>query len=194
MRALDKGDQLQAGVNSYNLGNFHRVGGTLAQAFKYYNLARKHNPKYLEQDYFMREVGNVLFLKMRYRKALYFFQKNLELNPEDILTYSFKGDALMYSGNYGDAMEAYDIFLMRADPKKVNTHEVTLEAHMFSYIDRKWFSFKADKKKPEQAAELADINNLSEGEDFAESFEQALIEYDMMSVLAWFNLVAYELD
>ena len=191
LRALDKGDQLQAGVNSYNLGNFHRVEGTLAQAFKYYNLARKHNPKYLEQDYFMREVGNVLFLKMRYRKALYFFQKNLELNPEDILTYSFKGDALMYSGNYGDAMEAYDIFLMRADPKKVNTHEAHLKFTCLATLIENGFPLK-QIRKPEHATELADINNLSEGEDFAEKLEQALIEYDMMSALAWFNL-AHEL-
>ncbi|SMD31824.1 TPR repeat-containing protein [Reichenbachiella faecimaris] len=186
-RAVKEGNSLQAGVDSYNLGNFHRVEGTVTSAFRYYNLARKHNSKYLEQDYYLREVGNVLYEGMRYEAALDFFDRALKLNPEDILLYSFKGDALLFTGNYGEAMEAYDTFLLRADPKKVNTHEAHLKFTCLATLIENGYPQK-QKRTPKKATLLADIDSLKKGEDYLEKLECALIEHDMMSALAWYNL------
>ncbi|WP_296621416.1 DUF4365 domain-containing protein [Marivirga sp.] len=182
---------LRIALNHYNLGNLYRNHGRNLEAIYHFNKSRKYNSAYYNKDYFLRELGNTLFNSQKYKASLKAFERALKINPNDVLLQLFYGDALLFTGKYGDAMEAYDKFLLYAPAQKVNTQEAHLKFTCLATLIECGFP-QIQIRKSKIANDLADPQNLNNNEDFLDKLEKALIDFDMLSPIVWFNY-AYEL-
>lgn len=87
----------------YNLANiFISIGGNEREALHHLNAARRLRPAYMRADYFLVDIGRVLFGARRYRGAALFYRAAYELKP-DRGTRLFLADALMFAGLVGEA-------------------------------------------------------------------------------------------
>ncbi|MFC6999900.1 DUF4365 domain-containing protein [Rufibacter roseus] len=107
-------DSEDKGVTSYNLGNVYRIQNEFLFAVHYYNLARKHNPEYLNRYYWWHEFAGMLFVSEHYFYAERFYKKSIELDTEKLnlpFTHALYADCLLWQGKYKDAKESYHYFL-----------------------------------------------------------------------------------
>ena len=176
------GDSRAAAASNYNLGNHLRWLSAPRAAFARYRKAAKLDPRYLERGYFCREMAGVLFGMGRYRAASRLYASALRMGEKGF-TRALLADALMFSGNYADALREFDAYLSaEKEPKS----EYVLKSWALKGQQR---MLKLAHQQREQLAAL----RLSTPEadaptpDFVKQLERAL-ELDALCGFAWFNL------
>lgn len=88
----------------YNQANMNKHD--CKKAFSLYNKARKFRPKYLNYDYFLKEVAGALFHLKRYKLSATLYEKayNLKTDTSILPLYA---DALLFSGKYEKSLEIF---------------------------------------------------------------------------------------
>lgn len=175
----------------YNLGNY--IGqDNPKNAIKFYNKARKLNPKYLQSDYFLRELAGLLFRTGRYKLSAYFYKKAFRINKEKNILPLY-ADTLMYLGNYYYAHKVFERYLKTTNEEDFNG-EWYLKNLILKNIIKKLGIKRQNrtfKKFMEAQVYLTNINEHKE-EDII-----GLLEIDALCPRAWVllsNFIEDELE
>ncbi len=166
---------------SYNLANSYRSIHELYLASKYYQSARRNDPKYLDKFYWWFEYAGVLFLSSHYSISETFYRKSYQLNNENFvpLIYSLLGDSLFFQGKFREAKVEFDKFL--AAESNVPFDEIFLKRQICQNfelvnLDKIVFDIPTSIKLTEQALT----------EKSSEKLIEAISNYPL-NALAWFN-------
>jgi tetratricopeptide (TPR) repeat protein len=178
------GSNKSIATHLYNLGQFHRGIGDLSKALYYYNKARKKYEFYLKMDYFLKELGGLLFDSKKYNMSCFFYKKAWEKDNSNPLIHAAYGDALLFNGMYLAAKEKYDYFLLNANDN-FDKHEWHVKFACLTTLLENHYPLE-QKREELKALELASPENLKHGEIFYEKLEMA-IELDLLCSLAWYN-------
>lgn len=170
------------GISHYNLGNHYRNRYMFVESINHYNIARRLNPIYINQHYFYSEVAGVLFLSSKYKLSSEYYKKSIELGGEN-LNHALYGDALMFSGNYEKAHEAFQTY---TELEEKPTDEYVLKEILIKRLIS-CNGGKMQNRNQEKANKLADLGNLLSKPKRIKRLEEAL-NCDLLSSKAWFTL------
>lgn len=184
------GEVKVASSHYYSLGNLLRKSPNTSdkKVFSYYRKAAKLDPTYLTRDYFWAEMAGVLFHLSKYSWAANFYKRSLNLKERvDII--ALYADSLLFAGCYQESLDAFKEYLKKEEKPHA---EWVMKLHMLEVL-LKTFGLKAQKRKPEEASKIADIDP---GEAIAskESAKKAIetmkdaINKDMLCAPAWYHL------
>ncbi|WP_190237478.1 DUF4365 domain-containing protein [Rhizobium sp. R635] len=90
------------GAIMYSMANVRANNHEYAKAIQAFNSARKLRPRYLNADYFLRELGGALFEGRRFRCSAIAYHQAMDLTPDPSTTFCL-GDALLHSGDLSKA-------------------------------------------------------------------------------------------
>ena len=170
----------EVGAYVYSLGNLLRGLGRSKEAFHLYWKAKKLVPQYLARDYFYREIAGVLFHLDRFELSAKLYLKAFEIG-KDPQAIALHADALMYNGQYREALGKFDDYLSVCAKDDFSVSEWILKRCCLDYMVN-GCSISNQIRKPQLAEKLA-----SDGKPNMESLDKA-IEADALCGLAWFNL------
>lgn len=112
--AADGGAASMAAIH-YSIGNHYRRPGCDLKALRHYNIARRMRPAYLQTDYFLRELGGILYEAGHPRCAVEAYRAAQAAN-DDPFTAFLLGDALLRSGKIGEAAIQFEGAIARHPP------------------------------------------------------------------------------
>lgn len=104
----DRGEPV--GALRYSYASNLRVQGRYATAIRYYNTARKDDPRYLKRPYFPLEVGGMLFLASKFTASVAAYRLAYDMDPQ-VRTAFCLGDAQLYAGLFTESRRSYEIAL-----------------------------------------------------------------------------------
>lgn len=170
----------EIGAYVYSLGNLLRSLGEFRDAFHYYWKAKKLVPQYLARDYYYREIAGVLYNLDRFELSAKLYLQAYELG-KDPKAIALHADALMYNGQYREALGKFDDFLSICSKDDFSVSEWMLKRCCLDYMVN-GCSISNQIRQPQLAEKLA-----SDGKPNMESLEK-IIEADALCGLAWFNI------
>lgn len=171
------GEKTQIGICHYNLGNHYRSRRLDKKAITHYLKARKYEDKYLNQAYYYKELGGVLFHYGKYYFSSSIYKKALDKGASESVKPLY-ADALMHSGNYQLAFDVFSEYLSSSKEEHEEWHLKTI--CLQNLINSRGIKKQTRRKK--EALNTIDITKAAE-----ENLESA-IEMDLLCGLAWFNL------
>ncbi len=174
-RSEENGSNKTIATDLYNLGQFHKEIGNLSKALHYYNKARKKYKSYLKMNYYLKELGGLLFDSEKYKMSCFFYKKALEIDNSYPLVHAAYGDALLFNGMYSAAKEEYDYFLSNANDD-FDKHEWHVKYACIATLLENHYPLE-QKRKELKALELASPENLKNGEIFYEKLESDRVRY-----------------
>lgn len=182
LNAIEKlEDKSLIGTFSYNLANSYRSTHELFLASKFYQNARKNEPKYLDKFYWWFEYAGVLFLSSHFCFAEKFYKKSYELNNEYFapLIFSLLGDSLFFQGKFSEAKDEFDKFL--SVESEFSSEEIFLkrqvcENFILARLDNISFNIEKSQELTEKAFKDKNHEMLTEA-----------IACFPLNGLAWFN-------
>ncbi|MCR9260904.1 MAG: DUF4365 domain-containing protein [Pseudomonadaceae bacterium] len=180
--AESKDDHQQAAVLNYNIGSLLRGSQRYLEGFRAYRRAASLDAEYLERTYFLRELGGILFSVGRYRASSQFYCRALAVEENDD-TRCLYADALMFSGSYRAAQEAFERSLDSGQPFEQAEWALKQEALSF-LIERTGL----DKQTRQRPVFPADFKPREMDENAIEAVCNSALEADALSHLAWYNL------
>ncbi len=95
------------GAIRYSYANYLVSLGDRLGALQQFNQARRDEPEYWSRPYFLRELGGLFFLKLRYRASARAYRCAVDIEPT-LRSWFCLGDAELYSGAFPAAMKAFD--------------------------------------------------------------------------------------
>lgn len=166
---------------SYNLANSYRSTHQLYLASKYYQIARRKDPKYLDKFYWWFEYAGVLFLSSHYSLSENFYRKSYQLNNENFvpLIYSLLGDSLFFQGKFREAKVEFDKFLAAESTfpfEEIFLKRQICENFELANLDKIAFNIPKSIELTEQALT----------ENSSEKLTEAISHYPLNGQ-AWFN-------
>jgi len=179
--AIKSADNAGIGIAHYNLGNHYRAHNNHRKAVTNYISAKRYESKYLNQDYYYRELAGVLFLIGKYKFAAVFYKKAIDLGKKG-LTKALYADALMFDGQYKNAVDAFLDYLRSSEHISEEYHLKSL--CLEGILETK--NIEVQNRNLLAATSEADISKLKEGVTNEEQLNRAL-EIDLLCGLAWFN-------
>ena len=130
----------------------------------------------------MRELAGLLFEIGRYTLSAKLYKKAIELDPDNLILYATYGDALMYSGNYKEAKENFDYFLLDKRAKNKEPHEWQLKYTVLATLIE--FDYpKSQIRQPLEALKLIATKALDKLRSKDELL--AIFELDLLNEFAW---------
>lgn len=183
-RAVQDENWENAATAHYNLGNYFNTTGNQRLAFHHYRKAVKYCSKYLEKPYFCRELAEILFESRRYRLAVQFYERAINLGEAGDC-HALYADALMFAGRYRESQEAFDTYLA-SDPNAAP--EWWLKAWVLCVICQ---VLGEQERQTEAAMKLVTFDDKLPPMEYKQRLEEALW-HDALSGLAWFNLGVLE--
>lgn len=112
-RRLDNGNRPGAASESYGLGMLRKRLKDAKSAIEAFQRAAELDDRYLQRAYFHSDLAGVLFEGREYEGAAEHYARAAELGQEDDLILALRADALLFSGQYGDALKHFGDFLSR---------------------------------------------------------------------------------
>jgi tetratricopeptide (TPR) repeat protein len=172
-----RGDMKLCAAARYNLANHLHSIGQRREALHYYHLALRADPRYSIRNYIWRELGALLFKSMHYRWAAVCYKRAVELGDDECEP--FLADALMWSGEYDQAMTMFEAYL-----KKIQypSSEWVLTGQ-FVRVVRERVGCGTQRRNRVLALQLASARENT----FEESQFTAAVQADGLCGLAWFN-------
>jgi tetratricopeptide (TPR) repeat protein len=178
-RALAEGDTATAATTHYNLGN-HLRGEDDRLAIHHYRLAARYDARYWNRAYFCGELAGCLFESGRYRLAALLYRQAIALGNPDVWR-PLHADALMFSGRYLAAQEAFEDYLTRLHGGDCPEWRLKVGA-LRAIRDQVGLDeqHRASRKARELAFEATDPVSSERLLD--------VLRYDALCSPAWFNL------
>jgi len=167
----------------YSLANHLHSIRQRRGALHYYHLALRADPRYSMRNYIWRELGVLLFESRHYRWAAVCYKRSIELGDDECEP--FLADALMWSGEYDQAMTMFEAYL-----KKIQypPSEWVLTGQLVRVV-RESVGCGTQRRNRVLALQLASAR----GNTFEESQFTAAVQADGLCGLAWFNRAFLEL-
>ena len=185
------GDNESKGISYYNLANSYMMNSKFYLASKYYQKARKHEPKYLEKAYWWREYGSALFLSGHYYFAEGCYRKciALDINFDKPLIFALTGDTLFHQGKFSEAKCEYEHYIRIAEPCSYY-YEIALKINVCDFlISNQLDNIKHNQVNSEER--LANALEDSNSPNF-KTLLQSAINIHPLNGLAWFNYAVYQ--
>lgn len=179
--AIEKNDRTQIGIAYYNLGNHYRGQGRFFDSVTNYISAKRFEPKYLNQDYYYGELAGALFLLDKFKISANLYNKAIEIGTNST-TKALYADALMFSGEYEKAVNAFIEYLNSTDKPIEEFHLKSL--CLEGILEEK--KIKKQQRNLLLATSKADLSKLEKGISPKEQLEKSL-DIDLLCGLAWFN-------
>lgn len=171
----------QIGAFYYNLGNHYRARGLFQKSIRHYLKARRYHKQYVNQAYYLCELGGALFGHEKYHLSSMLYKMALNKGASSSKKPLY-ADALMFSGKY---QMAFDVFSEYLKTNKVEHDEWHLKRICLDLLIERT-GIKEQTRRKEEALTAIDIKKADE-ENYVKSLESA-IDMDMLCGLAWFNL------
>lgn len=168
----------------YNLGNALRKD-QYYQAYKYYNLARKSDYRYLERDYFWKEFGGILFLSGKYKWSALCYAKALKLSEKKDF-FNLYADALLYSGNFKYALNRFNEYLKKLEQSKLKDENGWLLKLIATDFLIKSSQVYKQKRFPKKANQLIEKYITKKIHPNIQNINK-IFNYDLLSAEAWHN-------
>ncbi len=181
LAAIKINDSTQIGIAHYNLGNHYRGQSKYYESTSNYIAAKRYEPKYLNQDYYFSELAGVLFLLDKYKTSACLYGKAIELGAKG-LTNALYADALMFSGEYQKAVDAFQDYLK--DTEKPQDEFLLKSLCLEGILENS--DIKCQKRDNMNATRKADLSNVEKGITPKQQLDKSL-ESDLLCGLAWFN-------
>ena len=169
------------GISHYNLGNHFHNRGANRKSITHYLLARRFEPKYLNQSYYYQELGGSLFELGKYRFSANFYKIALDKGAPNSVKPLY-ADALMFSGYYKLSLEVFSEYL-----------DSVTNAHTEWYLKRICLEVLIDTtsveeqvRRKKEAISKIDISKAGDP-TFISDLKKA-VDLDNLCGLAWFNL------
>jgi len=177
-----KQDPIARAAAHYSIGNFERSQSHNFLALAHYNKARKLRPAYLKSEYFLKELGSVLFLRGKYRCAANAYAAGH--SSEDSAWENFLlGDALLFSG---DISNATPYFERAADSEDIGLHaEALIKLFLCEWLVATYGKCSIPTKTESAARMMASREN---GHELPDVLAEVTLEHDTLNSLANFNL------
>lgn len=179
--AINSGDKMQIGIAYYNLGNHYRGKSRLSDSVTSYVLAKRNEPKYLNQDYFYSELAGTLFSLEKYKFAAGFYSKAIDIGSNNAIK-GLYADALMFAGEYERAINVFLEYLNNTDSPIDEFHLKAICLRSISETK----GIRKQRRNPSLATSKADLSNLEFGFTIKEQLDNSL-NIDLLCGLAWFN-------
>lgn len=180
-----QGNKKATGLAYYNLANLYRQKNEYLKTINYLNKARKEYVEYLSINYFLSELGGVLFDAGRFKLSCQYYRKAIAVDSSNPFIHALFGDALLFSGEYELAAKQFDYFLKNAKDVRA-VHEFQLKYSCIATLIQNGYPTQ-QKRHPNQAVALATFDNTMSTDVYDEKLHQAL-DNDLLCSLAWFNL------
>lgn len=179
--AIERNDKTQIGIAYYNLGNHYRGQSLFFDSVTNYISAKRFEPKYLNQDYYYSELAGALFLLDKFKISAKLYKKAIEIGTNSTIK-ALYADALMFSGEYEKAVNAFIEYLDSTDNPidEFNLKSLCLEG----ILETK--KIKKQNQNLTLATSKADLSKLEKGISPTEQLEKSL-DIDLLCGLAWFN-------
>ena len=175
-----KCEDQEIGAFVYSLGNLLRSICKFREAFHYYWKAKKLVPEYLGRDYYYMEIAGVLFHLFRFKLSAKLYLQAYELG-KDPKAIALHADALMYNGQYKEALCKFDDFLSICSKDDFSVTEWMLKRCCLDYMVN-GCSISNQIRQPQLSQKYA-----SDGNPNMDSLAKAL-DTDALCGLAWFKL------
>jgi tetratricopeptide (TPR) repeat protein len=190
-RSEDRGDRAAAGADAYNLGQALSRTDDEA-AIEAYMRAEEFDPTYDDRAYFHRELAGLLFETERFDEAAERYRRALELDG-DPFTEVLMADALLWSGRYAEAQDAFGRYLH--DGGEPRDAEWRLKYRALTFIRK--VGGDQQERQPSVAASLIEPYDFESGID-ADPVEalaawRRALEVDACCGSAWFRLAILSL-
>lgn len=171
------------GMLCYNLANSFRASSETRDAIKYYILAKKLEPDYLNRDYWWYEFAGCLFQAEHYKWAEKCYLKAQKLSRHfEPLMFALIGDCLFFQGRFTEALKWLNKYLKST---KESNSEFCLKHFIAKVlIDKKLENFK---RNPQLAISLVDKAIKEQNESNVITTLKKAIKMDPLCGLAWFN-------
>lgn len=175
--------QGQAMIHNNLAQMFANISGNEREALHHLNAARRLRPAYMRTDYFLVDIGRVLFGGGRYRGAALFYRAAYELRPDSRVRL-FLADALMFAGMVGEAGRHFRALQSEVDEGELA--EVGLKAMLCETMEAE---FMCSIVPTRTAAGNARIRGLV-GSDLENStlLSEVTKSHDAFNLVANFNL------
>ncbi len=169
----------------YNIGNSYQSVNELSKALRSYNQARKINPNYMEQDYFLQEIGSTMFHGKRYTPAAIIYQTLLDRGETDHRLYCL-ADALFFSGKLRQALELFEKICV----KNLNrfTSEVILKSELISALIEHHQKDVIERNQVEANKRLSAISDKLNTPLDIQTYQEIVDTIDPLHALSAFNL------
>lgn len=180
-----EGNGVGSASGAYNLGGFYCSISPL-KGIHYYNLARKHDLSYLEKAYFHAEVAGLLFHSGKFKSAVRFYRRAIELGSNIPMIKALLADSLMYSGEYEEAKTTFDQYISELAIDEAD-EQILHEAEWFlkHYILENAIDTAKQHRHPNQALEACNVNVDSPYQDLIND-NTAALKLDYLCNTAWF--------
>jgi tetratricopeptide (TPR) repeat protein len=174
----------QAGACYLNLGRkiLRREGGT-KEALHYFRLAAKYDPNYKGRDYYLYELGGLLYYAKRYNCSAAFYEIALRKGAP-VRSLALRADVLMLAGRYKEAYEAFKEYENKVDKME---DEWLLKLCILDDLIRN-YNFEKQNRQPYKALNYAAVPVVSDmtPKEIDDRLAQAL-SLDALCAMAWFN-------
>lgn len=188
----ERANAFEARMSRYNLGDWEASQGNWGEAFIHFCKAAEWDPAYLERGYFCAALGTVLFELGCYENSAEFYWHARRLGEEE-LTVARLADALMYAGQYTEAMQAFRDFFI--DPPDNLPAIWALKAWGLFRI-ASVLNLQDGERRSDEANQVCEsLKGISNDEQVLERLQRALSS-DPLHGNAWFNfgVAARKLD
>lgn len=151
LKAISASDELGLkGIFCYNLANHYHNKGVNRKALKYYNLAKKFEPEYINRGYWLREVAGTLFMLNKFLTSSLYYRKCLEYEEikGDPINFALAGDACFMARKFTHSLKYFEAYCEAVECQDI---EYTLKRQALKSI-RDQFGFK-DRYYPKKAVQ-----------------------------------------
>ncbi len=174
------GQTSEAAVH-YSMGNHFSALRTAARAWHHYNCARKLRPTYLTADYFLRELGGLLYKAGHPSWAVKAYGAAQALDNDPFLAFLL-GDALLRSGRIAEAEHQFALVIAGLSP------DSTVQEAKLKQLTCQWLREETgrDRLAVDRCAGYAAMG--PDGMDAASNLRRLIRDIDGLNPLAHFNL------
>lgn len=176
---ISRKNEASSGAAAYNLAGHYKSMGMHVEAIKYYLLARRFSPFYKDAHYYYSDLAGSLFGYGKYKFAVWFYSKSINLGSDNSLVQALLADAFLHAGDYQKAVEAFDKYL-HSNSEADNNEEWYLKHSMLKSLLHS--GYDPHQKRNPQESDLF----LAKGD-----YDKA-IEADFLCEPAWYNLGVME--
>ncbi|MFC2187446.1 DUF4365 domain-containing protein [Fulvivirgaceae bacterium LMO-SS25] len=180
--SLEHQNKTSLATSYYNFGSYYRSIYVFDRALHYYNRAFKSDCNYLNRGYFCREVASVLFELGFFRLSSKLYKKAIELEPENIFLLATLGDAEFYSGNYEEASNYFNNFLLKNTDNYFHKYEFSLKFTICKTLIE-LLEKGSQRRNPVKSLEILVSFNQQELQELSKLDE--VIEIDALNPVVW---------
>ena len=177
-----RADLIGAASLRYSIANSLKTMARHREAVREYRSVAKLNPSYFQRNYFWQELAGVLFDNGRYKLSAKLYGISLSLG-EKKRTRLLYGDALLFSGEYLEAIQAF------GEGLNSNENYCAPEWHL-KLLAISWLreTLKLDRQNRKTPQLVDSMQHQNMDDLFVEKKYREFLVVDALYQTAWFNI------